>query len=612
MIWKSMIWKSSLKQMMRTPVKTGLFLAVLILASLLVSLGGSLWVESERKLEEFESVFTTIGTVEQKETAMREIKIWDAESKAYDVYRTPGYGSAVPVSVLDFEGADYIQKPEKRVVYGAYMPDYQLLSEDAGYNLQMFVAASPAEDCVPDHAVTMMIEEAYYSNYPYNAPTFYFCDHYNEQPQKLYADKTYFMCVSSAPAHTDQSGLTAEFRPSGSLGSVIYTKDGERRLAREDSLGYEEITDGFYEEGGHFEMWQALMETMERMYYMVPVTATNSTNLRMAFYNGDAFIDEGEDITEEEYENGERVCLVSRKFADRNGLKIGDHISLPLFCADYKNSAGLGAWKTTLSLEGTLLPIFSEHAYKITGIYATVPGSALGTEYQMGDNEIVIPENSIRESDEKNIINYGPMLGSTTSFQIPNGTINDFMKAWNTQGIDELEITFYDKGYSQLKDGLDQMKKMAVMLFGIGLVTALFLLLFFCHLFIRRQSRRMAIERSLGMSRGQCRFSMLSGLMMIVVVGCVTGSFLGMGLVGKMESNGSGNSYDAYYDRTFTSGNIQSAGEVDPEVGAEAEKWGRSVGFFLGCSLVVVAYGMASAEIRERLMEEPLGLLEEK
>ena len=47
------------------------------------------------------------------------------------------------------------------------------------------------------------------------------------------------------------------------------------------------------------------------------------------------------------------------------------------------------------------------------------------------------------------------MRGATTSFQIPNGTIQEFMDKWDRQGIEDLKITFYDKGYSQLKEGIE-------------------------------------------------------------------------------------------------------------------------------------------------------------
>ena len=58
--------------------------------------------------------------------------------------------------------------------------------------------------------------------------------------------------------------------------------------------------------------WQELISAIKRYSHVVPVGGTNSTNLLMAFYTGETYICQGRDITQEEYEKGERVCLISR------------------------------------------------------------------------------------------------------------------------------------------------------------------------------------------------------------------------------------------------------------------------------------------------------------
>lgn len=51
----------------------------------------------------------------------------------------------------------------------------------------------------------------------------------------------------------------------------------------------------------------------------------------------------------------------------------------------------------------------------------------------MGFNEIIIPANSVKNSDKGNIVDYGPMTGSTASFQIANGTIPEYMEKWENK-----------------------------------------------------------------------------------------------------------------------------------------------------------------------------------
>lgn len=62
----------------------------------------------------FESLFQTIGTVEQKPERYVRNETWYADLGDYKVRNRAEYGGIILPSVLDFEGADYISGPEKR------------------------------------------------------------------------------------------------------------------------------------------------------------------------------------------------------------------------------------------------------------------------------------------------------------------------------------------------------------------------------------------------------------------------------------------------------------------------------------------------------------------
>jgi len=157
--------------------------------------------------------------------------------------------------------------------------------------------------------------------------------------------------------------------------------------------------------------------------------------LLLPFYNGSAFITKGEDITPEEYAKGERVCLISENFANLNGLSVGDVLRLPLYRANYQSAplddfyerapdiktgtVGVG-WHIgpPLNADGKPYPVFSDHEYVIKGIYQN---SVYGKDarFSMGANTVVIPAASVKESDADNILAYGPMQDTTTSFKSP-------------------------------------------------------------------------------------------------------------------------------------------------------------------------------------------------
>ena len=58
--------KNSLKQIFRTPVKTGLFCLIFLFGTMLFTAGLNLWIEISEKIKAADETFVTIGTVEQK------------------------------------------------------------------------------------------------------------------------------------------------------------------------------------------------------------------------------------------------------------------------------------------------------------------------------------------------------------------------------------------------------------------------------------------------------------------------------------------------------------------------------------------------------------------
>ena len=83
-----------------------------------------------------------------------------------------------------------------------------------------------------------------------------------------------------------------------------------------------------------------------------------------------------------------------------------------------------------------------------------------------------------------------PMKNSNTVFQIENGTMDKFWEIWDEKGVDGLEITLQDNGYSELMQSFQNTRKMSVILLGAGIGAVLLILLFFCHMFVTKQKTR--------------------------------------------------------------------------------------------------------------------------
>lgn len=590
--------------------RTCLFLLLLLLASGLFSLGRGFQAINRRNMEAYEDSFMTIGTVEQKADTVQEILDWDAGIKAYRIYSRSAYDSYVPLSVLDFEGAEYLSGPEKRVFYGAYNPEYVMY--EGGLSSTIIVEATPLEDVVPDHPVKLKLTRVLMGPSDlWEGLSIIFCNHYDPDPEMLYAGKTYIMSLQNRPGHENEKQFSEdnkmEYAPWPVLQSDQVGPEGEAlRDEVEEGDFYDEVTEGFYETR-RGKRWMELLGTWDYTNHIFPVTGTDNIHLIMAFYNGDAWISSGREFTDEEYENGEKVCLIGEKFARANGLETGDSIRLPFLYANHRSSAGsrfgssgLGV-TSLLNTKGECYPVFEDSSYTIVGMYSGNTG--FKDAYMLGHNEILIPSRSVKNSDADNIVAWGPMLGSTTSFQIKNGTIKDYLEKWNRQGIDNVEITFYDGGYTQLEAGMENMKQISRILVVMGLVLILMVLLYFTWLFIIRQGERTAVERCLGLSKRKCFLSLFTGIFLLTACGSAAGCAAG-NLLSRQIAGGIGPA--SYYDTSYSNGTVSrtEAEQTDADDGFPVwdTVW-NAAGILLAGSLI------SGAGIWLNLRAEPMDML---
>ena len=621
------IIRSSLIRLVRTPVKTVLFFLLLGFTVALVCAGGNLWKLCGDNQERFETIFTTIGTVEQRPERVEQEAIWEADRGEYRYRNSRVYGEAVSADVLDFEGAGYLSGPEQRAYYEAMSQDYVMREDYEGKGGQaMIIEASPLEDCVPAGPVKIEVKRVLFSTYPVNTSPIYLCDHNTEHPQMLYADKTYLMVLAEDLPHDwrEDTGSSPEYTPMDGPCTTQTDADGKRLPTDLTGNWIVEVTPGFYEskEG---QAWLQLSEDYELRGWgeTFPVTATENLNLIMAFYTGDAYIADGETFSEEDYAQGNKVCLVPERFAIRNGLKVGDSLHLALRYANYSQSPNRGRGEGRLNAKGEIYEPFEESDYEIKGIYAVGVASSEGDwGYMLERNEVFIPTASIKNSNRNNIAAYGPMKGYTTAFQIPNGSasIENYRALWEAQGIDNVEITFYDGGYTKLEGGLKNMRNMALLLLATGIVSAVCIVIFFCHLFITKQKKRTAIERSLGMTKGQCLSSLLIGIVVIALAGSAVGAFAGQTFAGRAAAE---MEQTETFSTLFSNGAVQldrerkEAEEKRDDRGGEAEAaenvyltdtdWRMSV--VCGGGVFLFTLAAALTGICGNLRREPMELL---
>jgi hypothetical protein len=339
------------------------------------------------------------------------------------------------------------------------------------------------------------------------------------------------------------------------------------------------------------------------------VLPTDRTHTLLGFFSGDAAVMEGRDITDEEYDSGARVCLVGAELARRNGLAPGTAVRLSLLSANYaqpaKNEYAYRDYSGTVRLldnSGRRFGAFEEAEYMIVGTYSSSEAGRHGVPRE----GFVIPAASVENSDAGNIIDGSAMRAWNTVFEIPNGMIEEYMEAWGRHSVPGIEITFYDRGYSLLRKGLDALMGISWALTASGLAAALLVLAFFTHLFITKQTGRTATERSLGLTKGQCALSLLAGMALVTVPGVMIGTACAAAATGRLIGAAIASGQETAFNTEFSNGAAQGFEGFGADVAAPAS--GVAVSVAAGCAILAAAAAMQIAGVLGNLKREPMDM----
>ena len=252
---------------------------------------------------------------------------------------------------------------------------------------------------------------------------------------------------------------------------------------------------------------------------------------------------------------------------------------------------------------------FFEQAYEIVGLYDTfrLAGSKNGTG-EIARNMFIVPTASVTAFDAENIGAFGAMNRYTTSFQIPNGTIDEYRTAYE-QNVPEsvrthLQLTFDDNGYSEVVGGLENLRTAAIILFAAGLLSALAILVLLLYFFIVKQKKRTAIERSLGMSKNQCRMSLASGVVLLSAVAVILGTVCSSVLFDKVQT------FDLTGQNEHTFSTEYSLWARDESaVETEDAKNTGVLEVVIPAAMILLTAGLSVILVNRNLKQEPIELL---
>lgn len=223
-------------------------------------------------------------------------------------------------------------------------------------------------------------------------------------------------------------------------------------------------------------------------YESAAVILTNRAESMYSFNTGDEALLSGRFFTDEEYINGDDVCVISAAYAEQNGLRLGDMIQL-----DYYDS-GFGEYNNGATANSMLAaedpgPYRQRYYmspddaigvcknYTVIGIY-TGARFAFGA-YQLNADTILVPKASV-----PNAQNYETRANSLlNTFVLKNGSAKEFEKYMEQQNLAG-QFLYFDQNFSSMQESLEALETnaMRLMIVGIGvflLTSALFLFLNF-------------------------------------------------------------------------------------------------------------------------------------
>ncbi len=287
------------------------------------------------------------------------------------------------------------------------------------------------------------------------------------------------------------------------------------------------------------EQWEGCMEASEYNFCTHSVTLTDDMSSLLAFHLDGMFLADGRMITQEEYDTGAKVCMVSKKKAQMHHWQLGDKLNMSFYDFEAYPSNGDDSPNTRQPVyhQGTE-GFFDSGEYEIVGIFdqrptmgdATVSQSAMSMPWEM----IYIPHNAVQYITPREEL---PVHGSLLSIRLKNGAIPQFeaeMEALGLTGQKDGQFTpsftFYDQGYSVIQPSLQHMYGTARLLLVLSTVLLVITCLLQAWFFAQYHKHTVGIYRMLGGKKHHAVAALLVCALAVTLLGALPGGMLGYAL----------------------------------------------------------------------------------
>ncbi len=255
---------------------------------------------------------------------------------------------------------------------------------------------------------------------------------------------------------------------------------------------------------------------------------TDNLNSVYNFNTGAAVVMEGRAFTEEEYQKGSPVCLISAAFAKHNGLNLGDFVTADLYDTGVSEEK-IHITERTRSYNDYIYvrkPITQETkiaenvSYEIIGIYSA-PEFSDG-QYNFTADSIFVPKNSVENPKQYE----EPAVAYLNALVLKNGTQDEFEAYMEDMGMGGYYV-YLDMNFEDTLPVLEAMKDNAFRLMLIA--AALFVLVSGVGIYLMQNRMKAVVigARRIGLSAFGVWKQSFCALVISEVLGIALGTALG-------------------------------------------------------------------------------------
>ncbi len=510
-----MILRNSILSIIRSKGKSALFTLLIFALTLVLALGISVWASVAQFLESCDDYYTTIGLVEYMGTGY-------PDDTAYDAGMVKTLTSFDASAITKDEAALTWETPARALGYvdgfwrtDTLMPNrmYSVLvvgnaSYDARYKIYSAIVMKSIYSLKSEDDTILYIDGDFGKFEP---------DHYYLVFGEVYYGRSpllHLRAVEYENAVATANGLEVPRM----IDITADDTDGQFFTIPENSVIMQ------------------VAKTLPVINNSVLVNGTENLMALLPFHQQELYIIDGRTFTQEEYDQGSPVVVVSDLLAARLGVGVGDSIDLSVAISDQPgvyNSFWVAdgfAFQAPFTIVGIMNTVLDKSWYVYVPKSAEIPWSKFPIGYTVG-------QAVIRNEDAP-----------------------EFYTRMEPYVNDRLLLTIYDQGYSTVAIPYQTILRIAKIVTGVCTLVELAVIVLFGFLFVYRQ--RDTSETMLMLGAGKARvcgyFLFSSGFISLIaaIAGAAAGYWLHDGIIALVAR-----AADRYQliDSRFSNGNLTTS-----------------------------------------------------